>query len=159
MKDEHSLVVLADCDGRIVSFNSVCERVTGYQAGELIGKSMIEQLVPTNWHNLVRQRFWSTATFDIRNPHCNPWITKDGKQRMIQWSCNFVASDMGPLVIGRGQVCVDRAEICWEKVRLISFDRDSISLMVDGEQKPKVFYFRSDAELEEQLRRWFMRAD
>jgi PAS domain S-box-containing protein len=155
MKDTECLVVFADCDGMIVSLNSVCERVTGYAADELIGKPLVEQLVPPNWRNLVRTRFGATAAFDVRNPHCNPWITKDGKERMIEWSCSFVPGENGPLIMGRGQVCEDMSEVCWDDVRMISFDGNKISLVVDGEATPKVFEFGSHAEMEEQLRRWF----
>ena len=154
-EDSACLLIAADCDGRIVSLNSVCEQVTGYQADELIGKPLIELLVPPVWRDLVRQRFTDTATFDVRNPHCKPWITKDGKQRMIEWSCNFVVCEKGPMVVGRGRLCDDHTEIRWANVRMITFGDNSVTLFLKGEDAPRVVAFNNRAEMEEQIRRWF----
>lgn len=157
MKKYGNLVVFADCEGKIVSFNSECERVTGFSEKEMIGRPLVETLVPPDWRNLVLERFRAASSFDVRNPHCNPWITKDGTQRMIEWSCSFVPADDGPLVVGRGRVCdnVSRAKISWEKVRMISFEGNQISLFIAGEPQALVYRFASHDELEEQLRRWF----
>jgi PAS domain S-box-containing protein len=155
-KDGH-LIVFADCDGKIVSFNSECERVTGFSEKEMIGRSLVETLVPPDWRNLVLGRFRAASAFDVRNPHCNPWITRDGTQRMIEWSCTFVPGDDGPLVLGRGRVCenVRRVNVSWEKIRMISFDENTITLLVDDDPDPKIYHFATRVDLEEQLRRWF----
>ena len=156
MEKHENLIVFADCDGKIVSFSSACERVTGFSAKEMIGRNLVETLVPPAWRNLVLGRFRAASSFDVRNPHCNPWITKDGTQRMIEWSCSFVPGDDGPLVVGRGRVCdeVD-IKVSWERVRMISFDGNTVTLLVDDDVEPKIYRFATRAELEEQLRRWF----
>ena len=46
-----------DPKGRIVSFNSACERATGYRRAEVIGKSIWDLLIPPEQHGDVEEVF------------------------------------------------------------------------------------------------------
>lgn len=161
MSKNGELIVIADAVGRILSFNSECEDLTGFSEQEVLGKSILDHLVPGNWRDVVLARFAAETAMDVREPHCNPWLTKKGEERMIEWSCDFMPSESGRLVLGRGYVCDGNGNSraserpSWKKVRMISFDGPKISLMMEGETEPRVYPFKSYAEMETQLRRWF----
>ena len=158
MNTQRELVVFADLDGRIVDFDSQCERITGYSAREVIGKNLVEQLVPESWRKIVRQRFSATPFYHVENPHCNPWRAKDGKEKMIEWSCSLLSGENGPLVVGRGKLCDGAgggAEINWDKVKMISFDGCNVSFVLEGEGAARVYRFQNFTEMDAALRRWF----
>lgn len=161
MNKDGQLVVIADATGRILSFNAECERLTGYSEREVLGKSILEELVPRNWRDVVLARFSAETAIDVREPHCNPWVTKKGDERMIEWSCDFMASEAGRIVVGRGRVCDAEVQVGnlrvveWRKVRMITFQGSTIRLMMDGEKGAREYPFNSYAEMEAQLRRWF----
>lgn len=161
MSKNGELIVIADAVGRILSFNSECEDLTGFSEQEVLGKSILDHLVPGNWRDVVLARFAAETAMDVREPHCNPWLTKEGAERMIEWSCDFMPSESGRLVVGRGYVCDGNGDgsgsdrPSWKKVRMISFDGPKICLMMEGENVPRVYPFANYAQMEAQLRRWF----
>lgn len=161
MNKNGQLVVIADADGRILSFNVECERLTGFSEREVLGKSILEDLVPKNWRDVVLARFNAETSVDIREPHCNPWLTKTGEERMIEWCCDFMPSESGRVVVGRGQVCdVEGPDgkmnpLSWKRVRMITFDGPRIRLQMEGDSSPREYRFASYAEMEAQLQRWF----
>lgn len=101
--EQTQLVVIARQDGRIKVCNKVCEQVTGYRKEEAVGKNLLEFLVPPQWKPVVQERFATWTPVQLREPHLNPWITKDGSEVMIEWSCNFIPDDDDEtLVVGFG---------------------------------------------------------
>jgi PAS domain S-box-containing protein len=99
-----SLVVLTDPEGRILLFNRACEELTGYAREEVIGKSLFELFVPPEWQPAVQLRFADPHAPEVRQPHENPWFTKAGDQRSIEWRCAALPMDgddrLGVLGIG-----------------------------------------------------------
>lgn len=99
-----TLVVLADSTGRILLFNRACEELTGYPREEAIGKNLLEMFVPSDWWPTVQRRFADPRAPEVRQPHENPWITKTGKLRDIEWRCAALPVDgdnsLGVLGIG-----------------------------------------------------------
>ena len=97
------LVTAADCLGRIVVFNTACERLTGFRREDVLGLPFVETLVPTDWHDVVRNRFAGDSPAALAAPHVNPWRTDGGETRLVEWHC-FRADHLphGPWIVGFG---------------------------------------------------------
>lgn len=98
------LVVQVDPTGRIVLFNNACETLTGYCREEVMGRNLMDLLVPPAWMPVVRQRFIDPFASELGLPHENPWLTKAGEQRLISWRCTALRVDEGqpPYILGIG---------------------------------------------------------
>lgn len=80
-----ALVVVLDPQGRVVRSNAACQRLSGYGAGELVGRSILD-LIPdarTSLHGLME-----SDPFDAQVP--NRWegslLCKGGEVRLVSWS-------------------------------------------------------------------------
>jgi PAS domain S-box-containing protein len=105
MPGNSKMIVEARRTGEIVSFNAECERVTGYTQSEVLGKNLLD-LVPDEWRPVVLERFDNGTRADLREPHRNPWRTKQGAEVMIEWSCSFIdGEEGGRLIVGFGRPC------------------------------------------------------
>ncbi len=118
------LIVMVDTEGRIVLFNRACETLTGYKREEVLGKSLLQLLVPQEWHQVVEARFSNPLDPGLRQPHPNPWRTKEGQERMIEWRCVALPSPQGEgwYILGTGMDVT-------ESMRLEQELRDTYSLL------------------------------
>jgi PAS domain S-box-containing protein len=99
------LIAGADRFGRVVLFNTACETLTGFLRHEVLGEPFIETLVPPDWHDVVRGRFAGDSPAALAAPHVNPWRTRNGQSREIEWHCFSVSDDAwpnAPWIIGFG---------------------------------------------------------
>jgi PAS domain S-box-containing protein len=80
------LVVLLDPDGRIVRFNELCERATGYSEAEVLGRDLRDLLIPPEqvdeFDHLLRT-VWTTSS---GSPRAGEWLTRDGGRIPMAWS-------------------------------------------------------------------------
>ncbi len=99
-----ALVVVMDCDGRIVRFNQACEETTGYTFEEVVGKCLWDVLLMPEEVDAVRGVFGELRAGQFPNAFENCWLTKDGGQRLIAWSNTaLVGADRAvKYVIGTG---------------------------------------------------------
>ncbi|MEX5218858.1 MAG: PAS domain-containing protein [Nitrospira sp.] len=77
------MVAALDDQGQVVAWNHECERVTGYQAADIIGKSdWLKMLYPDEaYRNEIRARLGNDyRDWDLR------LICKDGSSRVIRWT-------------------------------------------------------------------------
>jgi PAS domain S-box-containing protein len=81
-----ALVVVLDPQGRIVRFNSACEKITGYLAGEVLGKHVWDIFVLPEEIGSVKAVFKDLRTGRFPSEHTNYWRTKDGGARLVAWS-------------------------------------------------------------------------
>ncbi|WP_447977263.1 PAS domain S-box protein [Candidatus Nitrospira bockiana] len=97
------LVVLTDPDGNILVFNTRAEELTGYQREEVVGRPVLS-FVPPAWQAIVRQRFADPCASALKIPHRNPWLTKTGRERVIEWRCtSFLTTRYArPCILGIG---------------------------------------------------------
>lgn len=85
-------ICVVDKEGRFVFVSAACERIFGYTAEEMVGKSMIELVFPED-----RARTLQTAS-DImagisRPSFENRYVRKDGQIVHIMWSARWSADD------------------------------------------------------------------
>jgi len=91
-----SLVVVLDTEGKILSFNRACERVTGYSEQEMLAVELIPQLVSEDEAEGVRGVFEALASGEVRrNTYENHWCTKEGERRRITWTNTVLLDDAG----------------------------------------------------------------
>ena len=113
LETAEALIVTVDPQGRILRFNRACEALTGYKRGEVIGKPLLETLVPGPWRRVVQARFQDPTDPSLRKPHSNPWLTRTGEERMIEWRCSPVPAPDGEgfLIIGAGMDVTEKLKL------------------------------------------------
>ncbi len=107
-------------DSRIMIFNKFTEKLTGFKAEEVLGKSWIELFIPPEqraelsnvWEQIVQNCL-------IEYHHENMIITKTGEQRLISWN-NTVLTENGQfrMVLSIGEDITDRKRAEAEILRL-----------------------------------------
>jgi two-component system cell cycle sensor histidine kinase/response regulator CckA len=105
-----NLIVLSGPDGGIQLFNRACEVLTGYDREEVLGKSIVELLVPPQWRPVVQKRFADPYSPRLLQPHEHPWLTKSGQERLIEWRCTVLPDPTsgGACVLGLGVDVTER---------------------------------------------------
>jgi diguanylate cyclase (GGDEF)-like protein/PAS domain S-box-containing protein len=109
-----SLIVVGDMEGRLLCWNSACERLSGYTAEEL-GSSfaILERLIPE------QDRARSTSVVDALTRGESPvtmdvrWHTRSGDMRLISWSCTALADADGNVthIVATGIDVTDRSRL------------------------------------------------
>jgi diguanylate cyclase (GGDEF)-like protein/PAS domain S-box-containing protein len=81
-----SLVVVLDCNGRIVRFNRACEAITGYRATEVQGRPFWDIFIVPEELKTVKENFAKLVAGRFPLNAENHWLTKRGTRRWITWS-------------------------------------------------------------------------
>jgi len=81
-----ALVLVLDDLGRIVRFNLACERLTGYESAEVLGRPIWNFLVPPEEVSAVQTVFAQLRAGQPPKHNENHWLTKTGERRLISWS-------------------------------------------------------------------------
>ncbi len=91
------LVCVLDSEGRILLFNDPCERTTGFQREEVLGRDARDFVIPPEEAEAfgdVLAYIWRTG---LSSPQVGHWTSKDGGRRLIAWSNKLVpGADGGP---------------------------------------------------------------
>lgn len=133
------MIVGLDLKGRVLIFNKEAEKITGYTAGEIMGKPFFETIVPSVkfrhvWESF--ERFMDTG--NIRTNDENPIITKLGEERFISWR-NMPLKD-GDKVIGSISFGIDVTE---KRVAEQKFKEQYIELEKINKELDKFVYSAS----------------
>lgn len=80
-----ALIVGLDPEGRITLFNEQCERTTGFTAAAIMGRMIWEGLLPARYIPGVKAVFDELASLSQPNSYENPWLTREGRERLISW--------------------------------------------------------------------------
>jgi PAS domain S-box-containing protein len=90
-----ALVCVLDSEGRILLFNDACERATGFQRDEVLGRDAREFVIPPEEAEAfgdVLAYIWRTG---LSSPQVGHWSTKDGGHRLLAWSNRLMAAADG----------------------------------------------------------------
>lgn len=92
-----ALIVLLDTDGRVLLFNRACEDLSAYRREEVLGKNLLDVLVPRDRRRATMECLRSIVAHapGARTPHESPWRTKSGEERMIEWRCTMLPGRPG----------------------------------------------------------------
>jgi PAS domain S-box-containing protein len=104
-----TLVVAVDGDGRIVLFNRACERLTGYRRDEVVGRPLLDLLIPPARRERVAAFLASARPDILAAPHEHPWQTRAGQERLIEWRCVVTTTAEGERIwLGVGHDVTER---------------------------------------------------
>lgn len=81
-----ALVVVLDCEGKIVRFNRACEKITGYKFEEVKDKYIWNLFLIAEEVALVKANFERLRQGKSAVEYENHWIAKDGSWHLIAWS-------------------------------------------------------------------------
>jgi PAS domain S-box-containing protein/diguanylate cyclase (GGDEF)-like protein len=81
-----TLVLLADPDGRIVTFNRACEESLGWRAGQVLGQRVWDVVRGADDPDIVRHLFAGLASDRPPQRLQGEWRTADGRTRTIVWT-------------------------------------------------------------------------
>ncbi|BAK76368.1 diguanylate cyclase with PAS and GAF sensors [Pseudogulbenkiania sp. NH8B] len=102
-------ICIVDIEGRFVFVSAACERIFGYTQAELIGKPMIELVLPEDrarTQEAARQIMAGDA-----KPHFeNRYVRKDGQVVHIMWSARWSEADQVRVAVARDITERKRAE-------------------------------------------------
>jgi PAS domain S-box-containing protein len=85
-----ALVVVLDCQGRIIRFNHTCEQATGYTFEEVKGNLIWDVLLPPETQEGVKAVFQKLAQRDCPNRYETYLVNKDSNCCLISWSNNVL---------------------------------------------------------------------
>ncbi|MGA7409782.1 MAG: PAS domain S-box protein [Bryobacteraceae bacterium] len=88
-----ALVVVLDCDGRIVRFNRACERATGYTFSDVQGQRLEQLLADRDESARFESLLYRLAAGELIDSFESSLATREGAERRISWS--------GTVLIGR----------------------------------------------------------
>ncbi|AFY55506.1 PAS domain S-box [Rivularia sp. PCC 7116] len=89
-----ALIIVLNKQGKIVSFNQACERITGYSFEEVENNQVWDLVVPEDIEITV-EVFEQLKRGEFPNQNQNNWVAKDGSRRLISWSNTCLLNDDG----------------------------------------------------------------
>lgn len=109
---EGALVVVLDCEGRIVSFNQACQTTTGYTLTEVVGRVFWDFLLLPEEFEAVTAVYQSLRRGELPSQYENYWVAKDGSHHLISWSNTVLFDDTGSVeyLIGTGIDITERKQ-------------------------------------------------
>jgi PAS domain S-box-containing protein len=99
-----ALIVVLDPEGRIRRFNQTCEKLTGYQEEEVLGRSFWETLLPGDEIQEARRVFNQLTAGNYPNRWENEWVSRSGDRIRVAWSNTCLLDEQGRVehVVGIG---------------------------------------------------------
>ncbi|MFM7425483.1 MAG: GAF domain-containing protein [Elainella sp.] len=100
-----TLVIVLDLQGRIVRFNPVCQKVSGYTADEVRNRCVWDVLLLPEDIEPVQTAFQDILQGRFRGNFENRWRSRSGEHRWISWSATGLQDADGTIayVIGTGR--------------------------------------------------------
>lgn len=79
------IILVLDCDGRIIRYNAVFERISGRALADVEGCDWFETFLSTEDHSRVREFFRQEALVKRVPEYINSIVTESGGRRNIEW--------------------------------------------------------------------------
>ena len=104
------IVLLLDCEGRIMRYNRYLAELTGWPLEETRGKSWFETFLPARDRERTRSVFGDVLAEDATQGIVNPILTRDGEERQIEWHNSVLRNAEGKVcgVLAAGRDISDR---------------------------------------------------
>lgn len=90
-----AIVVVLDPQGGLVRCNRYCEQVMGYLEAEIKGRQVWDVFLEPEVMARVQPVFGDLLVRKSGNKYENYWLTKDGRQRLIDWSNTVLLDSQG----------------------------------------------------------------
>jgi len=92
-----TLVIVTDRQARIERFNRAAEEVTGFKARDMIGKSLIETLMPPESVGGVRAELAAAIATEFPRHYEHGLLTADGGLRLVSWTVACLTDAAGEI--------------------------------------------------------------
>lgn len=92
------IVLVLDPKGKIVRFNSYMEEISGYRLEEVQGQDWFTTFLPKRDQDWVQALFSKAATGSRTRGNINPIVTKNGRERHIEWFDTTLKDTEGNIV-------------------------------------------------------------
>lgn len=112
-------VCVVDAEGRFIYVSAACERVFGYKPEELIGRAMIELVVPEDRERTL-QAAREIMSGQPKLNFENRYRRKDGQIAHILWSARWSEGDRVRIAVARDITARKRAELLQAALYAIS---------------------------------------
>ena len=93
-----AIILVLDAEGRVVQFNPFMAKLSGYDLDEVRGKNWFEVFLPGDEQARIASLFESSLRGAEVRDNVNAILTKDGEQRVIQWSGSPLKDATGTIV-------------------------------------------------------------
>ncbi len=90
-----AIVLVLDPRGRVVRFNRAMEQISGWPLSEAKGKDWFTTFLPPRAQDRVREVFQRVASGKGGRVELGPIMTRDGRERIIEWSNARLADAKG----------------------------------------------------------------
>jgi PAS domain S-box-containing protein len=90
-----ALVLVLDTTGRVVRYNRVCERISGYTFADLVDGYLPEDLLLPEERAQARELFKDACAGRIQNSYELHWACRDGRCRRIAWTATALRDALG----------------------------------------------------------------
>ena len=92
-----SLVIVTDRDALIERFNRAAEEVTGFAAADMIGRSLIDALMPPESAEGVRDELAAAVPAEFPRHYEHGLLTAGGGRRLVSWAVTCLVDDAGAI--------------------------------------------------------------
>jgi len=124
-----TIVLVLDTEGRIVRFNAYLEEITAYSLSEVRGADWFATFLPERDRIRTREVFTRALSDNQTRGNVNPIVTKDGREREIEWYDKTLKSANGTVVglLSVGQDITERVHAEKERERLVRELQDALT--------------------------------
>lgn len=120
--------LVLDQEGKIVQLNPYLEQITGWRFDEVHGQNWFEVFLPEIDRTTIHQVFHDVLNGETIQGYVNPIMTKDGRERYIEWYNSQLTDPEGRLVglLCTGQDVTEKRELERHIVEIASEERRRI---------------------------------
>lgn len=109
------VICVVDADGRYLALSGACEQVLGYKPEELIGKPMIDLVLPEDRQRTLEAARGVMVGDSLLNFE-NRYMRKDGRIIHLLWSARWSDADQVRLAVARDVTLRKHAELQLEQL-------------------------------------------
>lgn len=122
-----TLLVALDLNGHVTMLNQQGAEILGYAEEELLGRDLVEIIIPPEQRDLVRARFQQVIAGkppEQKDAMDMDVLTRDGKRRTLSWITNLLRNLEGDIVgiLSSGVDVTERRQMEEELLRLVATD-------------------------------------
>jgi PAS domain S-box-containing protein len=98
------MILVLDNEGRVIQYNPFMEKVSGYSLEGVRGRDWFSIFLPESDRKSIRELFLRVSS-ETDRAGINLILTKEGKERLIEWSCTTLtdsaSNPVGVLCLGQ----------------------------------------------------------
>jgi PAS domain S-box-containing protein len=97
LNNADSLIIAFDVQGKVLRINRRIEEFSGYRQEEVVGRPFWDFFLPEQERPRVMKVFEQLTSGHLVSRFENAWRTRDGRERLFEWSNALVLGDQGQI--------------------------------------------------------------